>query len=719
MLAPLPYLNSFWNARRWTRVIVISGFLFWGCAHLSKPSANPIFPPSSALTLLVSAPAQRTPPGGRHRVPRHQPNVAATDVHSHYSSRLFYDGSRSFPDLPAPNYNNHPSFRPHSPGHRLGQPQHSSHSYPPWSDLRDPERYQGEDFMSDQSRAPGPRHSWVAAATGASDEQHVVTSGPAASHPPDRYGSISTSSPAAQRTSSPYPAGGPSGPARTMELPPLPPPSNNRSSRNFSPSSRTAMVSSILNPAHPDDTPDSPDRRRKVPHMHSPGSSLPTLPSLATQAPEMPNHYSTTSPGPLARGFDERSSRKILTPKSPSLHRAASLNQLHQPVATISAQQAPFPPSPRTHAYSIEPGAAGAPLLPTPPANLRQAYGFPSRGSSVGASRPMGLASASASPRSSFSSYSQAEQASPAMGNHTLAPPHPGPTGMSTAMEPERQRSMGIPVSSSSGPNVYQMMALETTSGTVQVPVDVQAASRVADEKRRRNAGASARFRQRRKEKEKEASTTISRLEHQLKDVSEDMDFYKRERDYFAGVVLQTPGGERHFPRPQSPRVRRDSSTMAGPSGTNTASYASSTQDRTSQSHSPDNGRNGHYRNSTSSLPGPPRMSSNSMLGGPPTPGQSGRSAPQLYGGQPQQYHQQQQQQQQQFQPPPPPPHSRSQHHSPAGSFASPHRTGSLPPLAMDLPQLMQAAPQTGPRNPYATADRNANGVHPSQNHHR
>jgi len=98
------------------------------------------------------------------------------------------------------------------------------------------------------------------------------------------------------------------------------------------------------------------------------------------------------------------------------------------------------------------------------------------------------------------------------------------------------------------------MMTLETTSGTVQLPVDVQAASRVADEKRRRNAGASARFRQRRKEKEREASVTIGRLEQQVKELIEDAEFYKRERDYLAGVLLSLPHGECNFPRPVSPR---------------------------------------------------------------------------------------------------------------------------------------------------------------------
>ena len=120
------------------------------------------------------------------------------------------------------------------------------------------------------------------------------------------------------------------------------------------------------------------------------------------------------------------------------------------------------------------------------------------------------------------------------------------PTSQSTT----RDLTMaGIPISSSGGQNVYQMMTLETTSGPVQLPVDVQAASRVADEKKKRNAGASARFRQRRKEKEKEASTTIAKLEQQVRELSEEAAFYRRERDIFKKVLSTIPGCERHLQR--------------------------------------------------------------------------------------------------------------------------------------------------------------------------
>ena len=60
------------------------------------------------------------------------------------------------------------------------------------------------------------------------------------------------------------------------------------------------------------------------------------------------------------------------------------------------------------------------------------------------------------------------------------------------------------------------MMTVEAENGPVEVPINVQAASKVADEKRKRNATASYRFRQRRKERESETSQNISKLEDQI-----------------------------------------------------------------------------------------------------------------------------------------------------------------------------------------------------------
>jgi hypothetical protein len=151
----------------------------------------------------------------------------------------------------------------------------------------------------------------------------------------------------------------------------------------------------------------------------------------------------------------------------------------------------------------------------------------------------------------------------------------------------------------------------------VQLPVDVQAASKVADEKRKRNAGASARFRQRRKEKERESSTTISKLEQRLKAAADDADFYKRERDYMAGILLQVPGGDRHFPRPQSPRHRRSSTITSAMSTSGSAGYLSGSEQFSQRS--PEQDRNVRRRTSVSSLPPPPPPPAQ-MSGPPSTP---------------------------------------------------------------------------------------------------
>lgn len=105
------------------------------------------------------------------------------------------------------------------------------------------------------------------------------------------------------------------------------------------------------------------------------------------------------------------------------------------------------------------------------------------------------------------------------------------------------------------GQSQCQMMVLETEQGPVQVPIDVQAASKVTDEKRKRNANASHRFRQRRKEKEQETSNKISNLEAQAREITEEKLYYQQERDFLQDIVLRNriplP------PRPLSPRRRR------------------------------------------------------------------------------------------------------------------------------------------------------------------
>ncbi|KAK8195923.1 hypothetical protein M8818_007074 [Zalaria obscura] len=430
---------------------------------------------------------------------------------------------------------------------------------------------------------------------------------------------------------------------------------------------------------------------------------MPSLPALTTSGHLAP---SVPSPQPSSAGGQ---GRRVLTPRSPSLRRVASMGQLNAPSATINAQQTPFPPaSPRSRLYTIEPGTSGAPPLPTPPAALRQGYGFPSRVAppptslagrpSPGAGTFQRAPSASVSPSMTYATYSPPpEQISPPPEYMTTRMPPP-PTRFSTASEShaqagpsqERQRPFGIPITSSGGQSTYQMMSLETTSGTVQLPVDVQAASRVADEKRRRNAGASARFRERRKKKEAEASATISKLESQVKDLAEDAEFYKRERDYLMAVVSQMPGGDRHLPRPQSPRNRRVAAPSARHRGARSSAYAESAEQGGS---SPEFGRSVRRRTSDYSIP---REQAPGAASGPtpmPQPffGQSAPHQPPSFGPEGQQ----------------------PQQNLPPGQLMGPllpspgPRMGPSGPTMSGMPQslpppVMQASPTTGPYNPFA-----------------
>ncbi|KAM0717290.1 hypothetical protein Q7P37_007142 [Cladosporium fusiforme] len=467
---------------------------------------------------------------------------------------------------------------------------------------------------------------------------------------------------APQATSTPPPP-----PQSGIQLPPLPP-ATSVTSGSFPPT-RSVGLPSILNPTTEEEKPRG--QRRKADQLDSPPSSVASLPPLNTSTQPVGYGPISATPSKLDLSAQPQAHyRPTLTPRSPTFHRPAAYQPFPPPTGSISALKSPFPTSPRTRSYTVDPSNQP---FPTPPAVARSSYemGAPHSEHLMASRRVSGSSmnrltrapSSSASPSTSYSSFSQAD---------------------------DRQRPVGIPISSASGQNVYQMMTLETTSGTVQLPVDVQAASKVADEKRKRNAGASARFRQRRKEKERESSTTISKLEQRLKAAADDADFYKRERDYLAGILMQVPGADRHFPRPQSPRHQR-SATIANAMGASaSAGYLSGPDQFLSRS--PEQGRNVRRRTSVHSLPPPP----------PPPGPMSG--APQTYARtpmapQPHQYH---------------PGGSASTLPSPLGGVGSGPSSSApshLPPPPQPQQQqqhlgsstLMQAAPQTGPWNPYAS----------------
>ncbi|KAF2000714.1 hypothetical protein P154DRAFT_434534 [Amniculicola lignicola CBS 123094] len=339
-------------------------------------------------------------------------------------------------------------------------------------------------------------------------------------------------------------------------------------------------------------------RRRSASQMESPSpiESHPpqSLPSISRPTSVDSNREEPVSNRPF---FAPRLPNRVhLTPRSPTLHRAQSLSVLNPPTGTIDAHQSPFlststrpyPPEPATTQPTVSSGPVGiraayfpshAPTNPTPPPGAirndfrRPSMSFPQSGSASPIasfspySQPASVASSQFETSSQQGSYNQMSNNTPMRDSHA-APIVMETDRNSMAMAPPGQERGMIPMSPS-GQSSIQIMTIQSQQGyDVHIPVDVQAASKVADEKRKRNAGASARFRARRKEKEREASMSIARLEQQLRDALEDAEFYRGEREYFKSVMFQQPGADRHFTRPQSPRLRRLSVPSITPSST-------------------------------------------------------------------------------------------------------------------------------------------------------
>jgi len=306
-------------------------------------------------------------------------------------------------------------------------------------------------------------------------------------------------------------------------------------------------MESILNPFSPGNPPAAAAPAR------------PPRPSLSPRILKRPARSSPAVEDPARPGGHE--SRRVLTPKSPG-RRAASLGTHRTPPG-------------EGRVYTAEPGPradSDIPPLPAPLAMTRTgshpSTGTPSRleprRPSVGRAYPLAPASTgpsqSASPSTSHSSYSQLSQTSPVV---AYGGPPPAPTLYGAPPAPPRAeppRAPGPPLEThyDVGRSSYQM-TLDTESGPMIVPVevDVQQASRMADEKRKRNAGASARFRARRKEKEKEANQTIESLQKALRELTDERDFYQGERNFYREFVGRTLGPGQIPLRPPSPSTRR------------------------------------------------------------------------------------------------------------------------------------------------------------------
>lgn len=369
--------------------------------------------------------------------------------------------------------------------------------------------------------------------------------------------------------------------------------------------SRTIGLSNLLNPTAREG-PETQSRRRNAEHFDMPsglfGTGPRTLPTSFTPSPSVTALPSITPPPTTNYSIPvDHAPRRIRTPRSPSAY-ASAPNSFNIPKGTIDAKKSPFGASRELSTIlapdiqSVPEASVGPPLAGVPhsyagpsarsPPDRRTSVGSIQLHSSVERRASIGAtsqvhASQSDSPTTSYSSYSQFSRTPPvplsnASNNQPSStgyfPPSYNATSSAAAIAQAGfdSKDSYSPVASSMGQNTYQMMTLDTDQGPIQVPVDVQAASKVADEKRKRNATASHRFRQRRKEKERETSQNIAKLEHQLRELAEEREFYRCERDYFRSLAKSSSGQAHIAPRPPSPRHLRHAQLGAA------ATYANS-----------------------------------------------------------------------------------------------------------------------------------------------
>ena len=421
-----------------------------------------------------------------------------------------------------------------------------------------------------------------------------LTSSPDAKSANDRH--------IAGRDLPPIPSSDPSGsvhdaynrdsPIPGISMRPTPPPSSTPPDQR---AARPIGVENLLNPSAGGSA-SSSGQRQHIERLDSPRTvpmpalSRPVSPAVASISTRKGSLGEISLPSitpPLMTAYPSQG--RTTTPRSPTRYGPGPLTS-GLPSATIDARETPFvqPPGQVSTVSGQVPAPGG--YASTAPSTLPPAYApsvapihmspharhatqmaqFPRSQNLSNPQGGMGVGPFIAS-RSSSPSSVQHRPPTPSNGGHLGQPQSffsgPFAGGPNATMPPsafDKTASTGAGVS---GQGQYPMMTLETESGPIQVPIDVQAASKVADEKRRRNATASHRFRQRRKEKEQETANNISSLEARVRELTDEKDFYQRERDVMQDVILRNripiP------PRPTSPRRRRHASIA----GSNVSQY--------------------------------------------------------------------------------------------------------------------------------------------------
>ncbi|PGH08758.1 hypothetical protein AJ80_07796 [Polytolypa hystricis UAMH7299] len=332
---------------------------------------------------------------------------------------------------------------------------------------------------------------------------------------------------------------------------------------------RSLGMQAILNPSHQ--------------HRLEPSGRAGQLDSqdLLPSMPPSPSTHPQTTPSPVvssaqsdySRGPNERAlwsprlqQRRILTPRSPVV-RAASLG------GRINAAQSPFLSSPQPRGLAgdlalprtLEPASmtAGAITYSHPhlPASLPSVSYDPRTTAGLPITR-----SQETSPSTPHSTYSQFSQTSPAPTPANLLQQPLGhqvsPSPGALPHDPGRPRIQGDVTRHYQGEFGFLSIAPEMAShlipeGLIPVNMDMESASKKADERRYKNSCASKRFRQRKKAGQLEQEETLKRQAEELRFAREEGDFYRSERDYWKEMygrvapITGVPG------RPLSPRLRQ------------------------------------------------------------------------------------------------------------------------------------------------------------------
>lgn len=300
---------------------------------------------------------------------------------------------------------------------------------------------------------------------------------------------------------------------------------------------RNLGMQNILNPAVEYEPMRHPQRVSQSPRRTA--SAALTLSQTPQLSPRIRKRNQEASPNRQSHNRSEsRPPRRLLTPKSPAL-RALSQGARGSPSGRHLRGMSNAPNESRV--YTAEPGESPLGRIPPLPAMVHGQQGMTSSGLQSFDHAPASYANST----TSYSANTQGHMGSPSGSSNMAEREAPSPF-----RPPQRSYGPSQPA--------YQM-ELQTDAGAtmiVPVEVDTQQASKLADEKRKRNAGASARFRQRRKEKEQAASQSIAELQKQLRDLTEERDYYMTERNFLHEVLSRTPGAVLTA-RPPSPRARR------------------------------------------------------------------------------------------------------------------------------------------------------------------